>query len=123
MYICILVSFNNINVTQVTDTVKTFGLLPRLRIDFGLILLILNMIIHRSFTGPTWFLSANVPGPVSSRVSEVTKVYSQGRKNTNLLPVYIMSVNDLFKTKIQGISMNNANPVSPQHSRSYKWLG
>ena len=38
--------------------------------DFGLILLILNMIIHRSFTGPTHLLSANVRGPVSFVVSE-----------------------------------------------------
>ena len=39
--------------------------------DFGLILLILNMIIHRSFTGPTHLLSANVRGPVSFAVSAV----------------------------------------------------
>ena len=39
------------------------------RIDFDLILLILNMIIHRSFTGPTHLLSANVRGPVSFAVS------------------------------------------------------
>ena len=39
------------------------------RRDFGLILLILNMIIHRSFTGPTHLLSANVRGPVSFAVS------------------------------------------------------
>ena len=37
--------------------------------DFGRILLILNMIIHRSFTGPTHLLSANVLGPVSFTVS------------------------------------------------------
>ena len=37
--------------------------------DFGLILLILNMIIHGSFTGPTHLLSANVRGPVSFAVS------------------------------------------------------
>ena len=37
--------------------------------DFGRILLILNMIIHRSFTGPTHLLSANVLGPVSFAVS------------------------------------------------------
>ena len=39
------------------------------RRDFGLILLILNMIIHRRFTGPTHLLSANVRGPVSFAVS------------------------------------------------------
>ena len=39
------------------------------RIDFGLILLISNMIIHRSFTSPTQLLSANVRGPVSFIVS------------------------------------------------------
>ena len=45
------------------------------RRDFGLILLILNMIIYRSFTGPTHLLSVNVWGPVSFAVSEyiVTK--------------------------------------------------
>ena len=41
------------------------------RRDFGLILLILNMIIHESFTGPTlFFSSANVRGPLSFVVSE-----------------------------------------------------
>ena len=45
------------------------------RRDFGLILLISNMIIYRSFTGPTHLLSVNVRGPVSFAVSEyiVTK--------------------------------------------------
>ena len=33
------------------------------RMDSGLILLISNMIIHRSFTGPTHLLSPNVRGP------------------------------------------------------------
>ena len=37
--------------------------------DFGLILLILNMIIHKSFTGPAHSLLANVRGPVSFAVS------------------------------------------------------
>ena len=42
------------------------------RIDFGLILLISNMIIHRSFTSsPTHLLSANVQGLVSFAVSDV----------------------------------------------------
>ena len=40
--------------------------------DFGLILLILNMIMCKSFTGPTHFLSANVRGPVSFGVSDIT---------------------------------------------------
>ena len=50
-----------------TDTEKTFWLLP----DRGGILLILNMIIHNSFTSPTatHFLSADVRGPVSFTVS------------------------------------------------------
>ena len=39
--------------------------------NFGLILLISNMIIHRSFTGPTHLLSANVQGLVSFAVSDV----------------------------------------------------
>ena len=39
------------------------------RRDFGLILLILNTIIHRSFTSPTRLLSANVRGPVSFELS------------------------------------------------------
>ena len=38
---------------------------------FGLILLILNMIIHGSFTGPTHLLSANVRGLVSFAMSAV----------------------------------------------------
>ena len=45
------------------------------RIDFGLILLISNMIIHRSFTGPTHLLSANVQGPVSYVVSASTVTF------------------------------------------------
>ena len=44
------------------------------RRDFGLILLILNMIIHRSFTGPTHLLSANVRGPVSFAVSGIMRL-------------------------------------------------
>ena len=42
--------------------------------DFGLILLILNMMIHKNFTGPTHFLSANVRGLVSFAVSEHTQL-------------------------------------------------
>ena len=41
------------------------------RRDFGLILLILNMIIQKSFTSPTDLLSANVQGLVSFDVSVV----------------------------------------------------
>ena len=39
------------------------------RTDFGLILLVSNMVKHISFTGPTHFLSANVRGTVSFAVS------------------------------------------------------
>ena len=42
------------------------------RIDFGLILLLSNMIIHRSYTGPTHVLSANVRGQVSFAESAST---------------------------------------------------
>ena len=42
------------------------------RIDFGLILLISNMVIHRNFTGPIHLLSANVWGPVSFAVSALS---------------------------------------------------
>ena len=48
---------------------ENFWAFTGLTIDFGLILLISNMIIHRSFTGPTHLLSANVQGPVSFVVS------------------------------------------------------
>ena len=48
---------------------ENFWAFTRLRIDFGLILLISNMIIHRSFTGPSHLLSANVQGTVSFAVS------------------------------------------------------
>ena len=48
---------------------ENFWAFTRPGIDFGLILLISNMIIHRSFTGPTHLLSANVRGPVSFTVS------------------------------------------------------
>ena len=40
------------------------------RIDFCLIFLISNRIIHKSFTGPTHLLSANVRGLVSFAVSD-----------------------------------------------------
>ena len=65
-----------------TDMQKTFGpLLDRSRhrenfwaftgprTHFGLILLISNMFIQKSFTGPTHLLLANVRGPVSFAVS------------------------------------------------------
>ena len=48
---------------------ENFWAFSRLRTDFALILLISNMVVHRSFTGPTHFLSANVRGPVSFVVS------------------------------------------------------
>ena len=34
-------------------------------IDFGLIVLIMNMVIFRSYTIPTYFLSVNIGGLVS----------------------------------------------------------
>ena len=44
--------------------------------DFGLILLILTMIIHMRFTGPTMItLSANMREPVSLVVSEARVSY------------------------------------------------
>ena len=48
---------------------KNFWAFTWPRLDFGLILLISSMIIHRSFTGPTHLLSANAWGPVSFAVS------------------------------------------------------
>ena len=47
---------------------ENFGAFTGPKGDFGLILLILNMIIHKSFTGPTQFLPVNVRGPVSFAV-------------------------------------------------------
>ena len=44
----------------------------RLRRDFGFVLLILNMIIHMSFTSHIHVLSANVWGPENSSLSEIT---------------------------------------------------
>ena len=55
---------------------ENFWAFTRPRIDFGLILLISNMIIHRSFTGPTHLLSANFRGPVSFAVSELAIIGS-----------------------------------------------
>ena len=43
--------------------------------DFGLNLLILSMVIHRCFTGPTHLLSANVREPVSLAVSVVVSCW------------------------------------------------
>ena len=48
---------------------ENFWTFTRPRKDFGLMLLILNMIIHKGFTGPTHILSADVQGPVSFAVS------------------------------------------------------
>ena len=50
---------------------ENFGAFTGPRRDFSLILLILNMIIPKSFIGPTHFLSANVWGPVSFMVYAV----------------------------------------------------
>ena len=47
---------------------ENFGAFTGPKGDFGLILLIVNMIIHKSFTGPTQFLPVNVRGPVSFAV-------------------------------------------------------
>ena len=47
---------------------ENFGAFTEPKGDFGLILLILYMIIHKSFTGPTQFLPVNVRGPVSFAV-------------------------------------------------------
>ena len=47
---------------------ENFGAFTGPKGDFGLILLILNMIMHMSFTGPTQFLPVNVRGPVSFAV-------------------------------------------------------
>ena len=50
---------------------KNFWAFTGPRIHFGLILLISNRIIHRSFTGPAHLLSANVRGLVSFAVSDL----------------------------------------------------
>ena len=44
---------------------KNFWAFTRPKTDLGPILIISNMVIHKSFTGPTHLLSANVRGPVS----------------------------------------------------------
>ena len=63
--------------SQATTIAEPWGLneLTGPRIDFGLFLLISNMIIHRNFTGPTHLLSANVRVPVSFAVSAHTADY------------------------------------------------
>ena len=55
---------------------EKFGAFTGPKRDFGLILLILNMIIHKNYTGPTQFLPVNVPGPVSFAVSAYPLVNS-----------------------------------------------
>ena len=64
---------------------ENFWDFTRPRRDFCQILPILNMIVHKSFTGPAHFLSANVRGPVSFAVSEVCKYSLHG---TSLRPIY-----------------------------------
>ena len=54
---------------------KNFWAFTGPRLDFGLILLISSMIIHRSFTGPTHLLSANAWGPVSFAVSVLSPCF------------------------------------------------
>ena len=49
---------------------ENFGAFTGPKGDFGLILLILNMIIHKCFSGLTQFLPVNVRGPVSFVVFE-----------------------------------------------------
>ena len=64
-YFCIL------GVSHLNRHRENFWAFTGPKIDFGLILLILNMVIHRSFTGPTHFISANVRGLVSFAVTEL----------------------------------------------------
>ena len=52
---------------------KNFWGFTRLILDLGPILLISNIVIHRSFTGPTHLLSANVRGPVSLKCLAVSE--------------------------------------------------
>ena len=54
---------------------ENFGAFTGPKGDFGLILWILNMIMHMSFTGPTQFLPVNVRGPVSFAVFAVTELW------------------------------------------------
>ena len=72
--------------TPLTDC-ENFWAFTGLRRDFGLILLILNMIIRRRFMGPTHLLSANVPGPVSFVVSALTILKFQEHVSKNMVPV------------------------------------
>ena len=53
------------------------------RRDFGLILLISNMIIHRSFTSPTHLLSSNVRGTFSFAVSVIKMRDYQDSNSSN----------------------------------------
>ena len=78
------------------------------KMDFGMILLILNMIIQRNFTGPTHFLSANVLGPVSYAVSDACLMFrpwitSLHEIFTILIQHYTCNV-DFLKARSQGIS-------------------
>ena len=78
------------------------------KMDFGMILLILNMIIQRNFTGPTHFLSANVLGPVSLAVSDACLMFrpwitSLHEIFTILIQHYTCNV-DFLKARSQGIS-------------------
>ena len=72
--ICSLQYLSKASIRMVYRRHKNFWAFTRARIIFGLILLIWNMIIHRSFTGPTHLLLGNVWGPVSFAVCGFTSV-------------------------------------------------
>ena len=77
-------ALSNDDVLNMTDNAKIFGLLPsftRQRPDFGLILLISNMVIHRSFTSPIHLLSANIRGTASFAMSDMTFFFISVNQN------------------------------------------
>ena len=68
---------------------ENFWAVTGLRRDFGLIWqIILNMIIHKGFTGPSNFLSANARGPVSFTESGTYyQIHVPGMLGTFSLPL------------------------------------
>ena len=101
---------------------KKFWAFTGPRRDFGLILLILNMIIHRSFTGPTHLLSANVWGPVSLAVSanfQSSMSTCISIPNLVSLSIYKILLQDVISDTEMGFTADKLQLSVPLYKKPY----
>ena len=56
--------FSTLHPLSLAQTQQNFWAFKGPKMDLGLIMLTLNIVIHRGFTGPIHFLSQNVYGPI-----------------------------------------------------------